>query len=119
MQLHVTAVLGLLSTPLLVSAQAPTPQAKPAAGVVKHLDIRYAERDGVPPGLLSLDVYAPEARTDEGHPVLVMIHGGGWRIGDKRNAGMVQRKVPHFVGAGFVYVSINYRLSGDGARQAS
>ncbi|MEM8885140.1 MAG: alpha/beta fold hydrolase [Planctomycetota bacterium] len=73
------------------------------------LDVVYAKREGVDPKRLSLDVYAP--KSGEKHPVMVMIHGGAWRIGDKRGPGMTRDKVPHFVGAGYVYVSINYRLS--------
>jgi acetyl esterase/lipase len=44
---------------------------------------------------------------------MVMVHGGGWRRGDKAARAMVQQKAPFFVGAGYVYVSINYRLSPD------
>jgi arylformamidase len=94
----IAAVWTLIASPL-------------AAQVRRHLDLPYAQREGVPPGLLSLDLYAPEKSSKHGHAVLVMIHGGGWRNGDKRNAGMVRSKVPHFVGSGFVYISLNYRLS--------
>jgi len=40
-----------------------------------------------------------------------MIHGGGWRTGDKANAAMTRHKPAHFVGAGYVYASINYTLT--------
>ena len=74
-----------------------------------HLDVPYAVRAGSDPALTSLDVYTT---TDaEARPVLVMIHGGGWAAGDKASASMVEPKVSHFVGAGFVYFSVNYRLS--------
>jgi acetyl esterase/lipase len=85
------------------------PAPPPMPALTHHLDLAYHEIDGVAPKHLSLDLYAPEEKGK--HPVLVMIHGGGWRIGDKANAGMTSYKVPHFVGHGFVYVSINYRLS--------
>lgn len=57
--------------------------------------------------LQRLDVYAP--RQGAKHPVLVFIHGGGWRIGDKRSGAEKGR----FFAAehGFVVVSVNYRLS--------
>jgi len=75
----------------------------------QHLDIPYAEMEGVQENLLSLDLYAP---TKQGpHPVLVMIHGGGWCIGDKANANVGETKARYFVSEGFVYISINYRLS--------
>src|SRR5687768_9708952 len=67
-----------------------------------HRDIPYAvpmnERQ-------SLDVYAPPDGTDRS--VVVWIHGGGWRQGDKRN---VQRKPQAFVDKGLVFVSVNYRF---------
>ena len=44
-------------------------------------------------------------------PILVMVHGGGWRRGDKANPGVVKNKVAHYVPAGYLVVSINYRLS--------
>ena len=83
--------------------------------VVAHRDARYAETEGVVANLQSLDIYtAKGGKTGEAtapKPVVIMIHGGGWRTGDKANLGMTQYKVPHFVGNGYVYVSINYRLS--------
>lgn len=85
------------------------PPPPPMPELTRHLDIPYAVIEGVEPKLLSLDLYAP--KTPGKHPVLVMIHGGGWRRGDKANEGMTKYKVPHFVSADFVYVSINYRLS--------
>ena len=53
----------------------------------------------------TLDLYAPASGT--GHPVVVWIHGGGWRQGDKRG---VQQKPEAFVEKGFVFVSTNYRF---------
>lgn len=43
-------------------------------------------------------------------PILVMVHGGGWRFGDKDSRAVVQNKVAHWVDRGFVFISINYRL---------
>jgi len=53
----------------------------------------------------TLDVYAPASGAD--HPIVVWIHGGGWRQGDKR---AVQVKPQAFVDRGFVFVSTNYRF---------
>lgn len=87
------------------------PAAAPAVdeGMKVSRDVRYGKIEGVDPNLLSLDVYAPETKGK--HPVLVMIHGGGWRSGDKASRTLNRFKAPHFVGRGFVYVSINYRLT--------
>ena len=53
----------------------------------------------------TLDVYAPAEGED--HPVVLWIHGGGWRRGDKAN---MQHKPRAFVERGFVFVSTNYRF---------
>lgn len=50
-----------------------------------------------------LDVYAPTKGTNQ--PVVVWIHGGGWKRGDK---GEVHHKPQAFAHKGFVLVSINY-----------
>jgi acetyl esterase/lipase len=54
------------------------------------------------------DVYAPEQAS--GAPVLFMVHGGAWAVGDKSNRGFVANKVMRWVPRGFVLVSVNYRM---------
>jgi acetyl esterase/lipase len=56
-----------------------------------------------------LDVYTLEERPPEPRPVLIWVHGGAWVMGDKEQQGqpLIQTLVP----AGWVVVSINYRLS--------
>ncbi len=56
-----------------------------------------------------LDVYLP--REAHGAPVILMIHGGGWIIGDKGNAGVVAAKVAHWLPRGYIVVSANYRMA--------
>src|SRR5437879_454546 len=53
----------------------------------------------------TLDVYV--AAKAKNQPVVLWIHGGGWRKGDKAN---VQKKPQAFVDRGFVFVSANYRF---------
>jgi acetyl esterase/lipase len=78
----------------------------------KHLNLRYAEIAGVEPNLLSLDLYVPDDKqTAAKCPVMIMIHGGGWRNGDKASPAIVGAKMRHFVGRGYIYATINYRLS--------
>lgn len=77
-----------------------------------HLNLRYDEIAGVDPNLLSLDLYVPDhQQTAAKRPVMIMIHGGGWRNGDKASPPIVGAKMRHFVAHGYVYASINYRLS--------
>lgn len=87
--------------------EAPAPRTADLAGMRVARNVAYAQVEGVDPNLLSLDAYAPSEGKDM--PVMVFVHGGGWRKGDKGNGGTV--KARHFVEAGWVYVSVNYRLS--------
>jgi len=78
-------------------------------GMNQTLNVRYADIPGVDPNLVSLDIYAP--KTGKQHPVVIMVHGGGWRRGDKANPNVGIDKANFFVPLGYVFVSINYRLS--------
>ena len=46
-------------------------------------------------------------------PVIFMVHGGGWRHGDKAMGRVVQEKVNRWVPKGFILISINYRMLPD------
>jgi arylformamidase len=54
------------------------------------------------------DVYSPKEA--KGAPVIYMVHGGAWFLGDKAAGAVVENKVAHWVPRGFVVVSTNYRL---------
>lgn len=80
-----------------------------AAGATAHLDVDY-DLDASPTAENRLDLYAPEgASPADRRPVVVYVHGGGWRAGDKRN--QIGHKVDLFTGAGYVFASLDYRLS--------
>lgn len=55
------------------------------------------------------DVYLPEGDV-RGLPVLVMVHGGAWQIGDKAHEAVWEHKVEHYVPQGVVFISVNYRM---------
>lgn len=57
----------------------------------------------------TLDVYYPSNKTKDA-PVIFMVHGGAWRIGDKASKSVVRNKVNHWVSKGFILISINYRM---------
>jgi acetyl esterase/lipase len=92
-----------------------TASQKNGSGMTEDLNIRYARMSGVDPTLLSLDIYRPKSSLANAQqtnkPVVVMIHGGGFRGGDKGNVSQGRQKSSFFTGHGFVYVSVNYRLS--------
>lgn len=55
--------------------------------------------------LQKLDYWKP---VKKGSPLVVFVHGGGWKRGDKRDA--AGQKAEHFRGQGYAFASINYRL---------
>lgn len=57
---------------------------------------------------IPFDVYRPD--DSAAYPLVLMIHGGAWSSGDKRNLELHAKEV---VAAGFVAVSTNYRLAPD------
>jgi len=73
--------------------------------------VQYSQIPGVDANLTSLDVYTPsaEAGTCEDRPLVVWIHGGGWHEGDRSE--YMDDKIALFNGAGFVFATINYRLT--------
>jgi acetyl esterase/lipase len=57
-----------------------------------------------------LDLAMPRERGDAPRPALVIVHGGGWRGGDK--GGGVWRTLPlQYAAKGYVCISLNYRLT--------
>jgi acetyl esterase/lipase len=69
-------------------------------------DLDYVSTAEYPNRKDRLDVYAP--KNAKGAPVVVSIHGGALREGDKSGQAFVGQR---FAAAGFVTVVINYRLS--------
>lgn len=59
------------------------------------------------------DVYLPPH--PDHAPLLVMVHGGAWRFGDKGARGVVRNKARHWLPQGFIFVSVNNRLLPDAA----
>lgn len=79
-----------------VTAQRAIPAATaPAQGMAYGTDPRQ-----------NLDFWRPEKA---GAPLVIFVHGGGWRRGDKDNATGAS-KITHFHNAGYAFASINYRL---------
>jgi len=68
-------------------------------------DIAYREGNDA----WKLDLAMPEAMGDKPRPALVIIHGGGWRNGDKRRINFL-RPTLEYAGKGYVCVTINYRM---------
>lgn len=82
-----------------------------------------ADRPDVPYGQLNrqrLDVFLAKGRPrDSPAPVIVMVHGGGWCVGDKALGVVTRNKVEHWTPKGFIFVTVDYPMIPDGhnARQ--
>ncbi len=77
----------------------------PKPGEVKK-DLTYCTADGV---ALGMDLYFPK-NLAQPVPVVVYVHGGGWRSGDKREGAGIQYAAA-LVERGYLFASINYRLA--------
>ena len=53
--------------------------------------------------------YWPAQSGNKRAPLVLFVHGGGWKRGNKDNASGPW-KAPHYTQAGYAYASINYRL---------
>lgn len=75
-------------------------------------DVIFAEHVGYRP--LALDLHLPEG--DGPFPVVVHLHGGGWRVGSRRRFTPLvtaEESFGRIVRAGFAVASVDYRLSGE------
>ena len=88
-------------------ARRPAPRAPQGVKVLR--DLPYADTDNP---RQRLDLVLPEKRIgNEPLPLVVWIHGGGWRNGDKRSG--LNRVAPLAASGRYVGGSIGYRLSGE------
>ena len=55
-----------------------------------------------------LDIHVP-LEANQNNPVIIYVHGGGWKSGDKSEWDIP--KIEYFCNLGYICVSINYRLS--------
>lgn len=115
------ALLALL--PLLATAQvdgsAPAPLRNAAPPAHKLADVPYgADRrqrldvylPNAPAAPAAPSAAGPTAPRSAAAPVLLMVHGGAWSMGDKAHVRVVDEKVARWVPRGWVVVSANYRL---------
>ena len=84
------------------SVPSPEPTVHPVGG-----DIAYATLSD----LQRLDIYTPDA-AEAPYGVIVIIHGGGWTVGDKRGE-LPMSAIPGFLALGYAVASVNYRLAPD------
>jgi acetyl esterase/lipase len=93
------ALFGLLFAPLSFAAE-------PKSKIPIETDIVYAK---VGDRELKLDLSTPTEGKGP-FPVVVCFHGGGWRMGNKRD---VRSWLPFLAEHGYIAVSVGYRLAPD------
>jgi acetyl esterase/lipase len=115
MRTPLATIIAVASAALLLSGCATETTSSPTSteaatvrtwlptGAVIHRDISYGIDENQ-----KLDVYQPAVVQDA--PILLMVHGGGWKRGDKAASGVVNNKVSHYLPLGYIVVSTNYRL---------
>lgn len=72
-------------------------------GKDERTELSYGSED-----LQKLDYWKPE---QAGAPLVVFVHGGGWKRGDKRHS--ADTKAEHYLEQGYAFASVNYRLVPD------
>lgn len=85
-------------------AHDPLDSSKP--GTVKR-DVTYCTADGVE---LKMDLYYPTANEEGPFPAAIYVHGGGWSSG-RKTSGAGAADIPFLQAAGFLTVSVDYRLA--------
>jgi len=78
-------------------------KATPPSGTKALRNLEYTNRDGKRSTLL--DLYLPEKPPDKPLPVVMWVHGGGWKAGSKENCPLTW-----LAGEGYAVASIDYRL---------
>jgi acetyl esterase/lipase len=96
----------ILSIPLW---QLPNPQPPGSFPVLQVRDIAYRSGANVDGYRHRLDLFVPKGKRD--FPVVVLVHGGGWVVGDNRCCGLYSSVGQFLATQGIGAVLPNYRLS--------
>jgi arylsulfatase len=98
------ADLGDALTHVKAAHARPVGDARPTlpAGVTCMSNIEYTR---TPAGMLALDLYLPEQKESHPLPILVWVHGGGWKSGSKLNCPLLW-----LAAKGFAVASLDVRL---------
>lgn len=71
--------------------------------VTAHKDIAYGDDNDQ-----KMDVYIPSGAKNA--PVMFMVHGGGWKRGDKGGQHVAGVRIERWGPKGFIFISTNYRM---------
>ncbi|WP_100076513.1 alpha/beta hydrolase [Chryseobacterium camelliae] len=107
MERNIILIIGLVLAAFQISCKENKITMGTDASFIKKENILYAE-DRNPE--LTMDLYTPEKHSRENKDVFIIIHGGGWRGGNKSELTLftlsMMKKFPHSV-----FANINYRLA--------
>lgn len=96
------------------------------ANLDRLLDSRFGKRAFGPAADLQDVTYGAHARNkldvfyarnrigNEAAPIIIMVHGGGWCVGDKALKSTIENKIARWLERGFVFVSVNYPMIANG-----
>lgn len=77
----------------------------PAENTVVNRDVVYRQ---IGERALHLDVFHPAQQGEERHPAVLLVHGGGWRSGNRT---LQEPMAIYLANRGFVTATVEYRLS--------
>lgn len=102
------------SAPIGPGGPAPVPAPERGNGLRTWRAVEYATVPGYRP--LLLDLHRPDH--DDPLPLVVFVHGGGWRIGSRGSVGPMYADwspsvFARLAGAGFAVATVDYRLSAE------
>lgn len=92
----VVILLCLFSLNACAMGQAQTQQYG-STSVKVYKDISYG-----PDRAHKFDVYTRDGLNNA--PVIFMVHGGAWKMGDKESKSVIQNKIERWLPAGFVFI---------------
>ena len=104
-------VFPVSATPAL-DDHLPNPPIAMPGGVKVWRDVVYQTNDGYRPQIV--DIYVPATKGP--HPLVLYIHGGGWRGGHTRHSGALAdfpKALAALAAEGFTVASLEYRLSSE------
>jgi acetyl esterase/lipase len=110
-------VRALAIAALAAAVPATTVDKPPGKAPLRYRDAVFShvsvQRDVVYGGDQKLDLYTPSGDRTRARPLVVWIHGGGFRAGNKTNRNVVDLATA-FAQRGYVAASIDYRLLAQG-----
>ena len=87
----------------------PIPSTPVPDTIEAKLDIPYADNENP---RQQLDLYLPKKRTsDKPLPVIVFVHGGGWKGGDRKSG--MRNLAPYVASGDYAGASVGYRLTNE------